>query len=279
LPWGTLGVSAGLLNLLVDRGTCVTQLDEFGEMHVGIVSSSCVFQSNFRAKPDTIGALCLPLDPCDFAGAHKLRLVLELHRQGWVGQHIADDLLADSPHTFSLSMVSGSSLYFRALLGCSHLFARGLRSILCSRPHCYYRCLLELPDLSPLIAFDDADLCSMTNANFMTLLQGQVPDLNDAALALEDAPADFSALDDVGVPDGPPPAPPLAHEVVGPIAAGIDVFDELLTAPVHANIVHGLIVPQCWVLTCMAQQVATVLHHPCIAATAAGQGSRRTFAI
>ncbi len=115
---------------------------------------------------------------------------------------------------------------------------------MCSRPHCYYRCLLELLDLAPLLAFEDADLCSMKNEHFMTMLRDQVPDLSDAVLALEDVPVDMLALGDVEVPVGPPAAPPLAHEVVGHIAAGIDVFDELLTVPTHANTVHGLIVPQ-----------------------------------
>jgi hypothetical protein len=232
LHWDRLGISISLLNVLVASGSFVTQSDEFAELHVGLVASSCVLQNSFRALPQTIGALCLPLQPCNYSSAHKLNLVLELHRQGWDGQHAAVDMAAGSPKAFSLSIVSGSATYFRALLESEQLFARGLPSILCSRPHGYYRCLLELPDFGPLLAIEDGVLQTMTNAHFMSLLRGQVPDLNDAQLALEDAPAHL-ALDD-GV-EGPVVVhhlalgPPRVEEVIGPLAAGVDEFDELQT--------------------------------------------------
>jgi hypothetical protein len=125
-------------------------------------------------------------------------------------------------------------LYFRALLEMPQLFARGLLSIMSGRPHGYYRCLLELPDLQPLLAIQDADVCTMTNAQFLGMLKGQVPNFDDAPLALEDAHGGLLALQDghwngAGAIADQPSAPPRAHEVVGPVAAGADEFDELQT--------------------------------------------------
>jgi hypothetical protein len=239
--WQDLGIGIHLVDELRRLNVLASSEDEFGEMTLGLVPSSVMLPTVYNAQVDTVGALCLPLYPDEYASAHKLRLVLELQRQGWQGMHAALTYTSGSPKEFSLSMVPNSSLYFRSLLQAEDMFDRGLQHVLSGRPHGYYRCLLELPNLAPLIAIADADLVIMTNDHFLVLLRGQGLDfVADPLLALADAEVEGADLiDPLAIEDDIEPlAPPRAAEVVGPIAGGADEFDELQTLVLHGHAIR-----------------------------------------
>ena len=128
-----------------------------------------------------------------FADAHKLEIVLDLMLQGWIG--VRD---ASKPHiiggdkTFSWHMTSRSKLYFAALLNASSLQRKGLLTILASMPHSYYRCLLELDSLQPLLMLTDADLKTLPELRFQACLKGQPLLLDQAALPIADSPIDHA---------------------------------------------------------------------------------------
>jgi len=67
-------------------------------------------------------------------------------------------------------MLLRSVLYFEALLQLESIFARGAAEVRHNGPHAYYKCLLELDDLTPLNAIADASVVS--DKWFTALLDG-----------------------------------------------------------------------------------------------------------
>lgn len=218
-----------ILQMLVDQKVLVTRQDEFGALSVGVVAGSIICRSQWRARPPSVPALAVPLLADDIQGAHKLQLVLELRRLGWEGRHGPHTCEPFGERIFSLSMVVSSGLYFKCLLDAEQLFERGLRSIFSARPHFYYRCLCELPSLEPLVAYSDDELQRMTNSQFQMILKGAAPDVGvEVIYALEDGPAgEGEQLVRGAIEDAP-----RADEIIGPIAAGEDQFDELATVKI-----------------------------------------------
>ena len=221
--WTATTLTPPLVGSLRASGVLATREDEFGETLIGLVAGHVVCDTEWRVQPVSTVSLLLPSPEATIANAHKLRLVLELRRQGWQGQHGMLTYLPQGDRIFPLSMVGSSTLYFRCLLQADGLFARGLRSILSARPHAYYRCLLELEDLSALIASTDDEILQMLNWQFLEIL-GSRP-CPHVHLALEDG-------DVMGDRDGGDRRPwaiedePRDTEVVGVLAAGVDVLDD-----------------------------------------------------
>lgn len=184
--------------------------------------STCIFQ--------------LPLSDDEIASAHKMRMVLELCRRGRVGAHASLTFCRGAHKVFSIPMVSGCALYFRCLLLAPALFARCLEFIMSSRPRSYYRCLLELADLQPIVDIPQDRLSQLSAAFFLGLLRGQIPDFDAAERrAILGEAGVLGVLDDgQAAAQGeilPALEPPRAEDIVGVGAGGADIFDEFAGLP------------------------------------------------
>ena len=82
--------------------------------------------------------------------------------------------LEDAKH-FQWSMLLRSSHYFLALARAPEVLQKGCRGILHGMPHFYYKCLLQLSDLSAMEALGDS-VPKFGNRDFQAILRGEEPE-------------------------------------------------------------------------------------------------------
>jgi hypothetical protein len=151
-----LGLHISVVRILAESGILETRMDEFGEMQVALVSSEVRFTNSCRSSRPPDGVIRLPLSE-HIESHHKLELVMELQRSGWVQDFVVDQHGPDAEKKFSLPMVSRSKLYFACLIRASDVWKRGGTCILANMPEGYYKCVLQLESLAVLVAIGDED--------------------------------------------------------------------------------------------------------------------------
>ena len=147
-----LGCSLVIVQVLEQHAAVRTRHDEFGSLEVALNIDQVTFAERFIARSAATAVLSLDvlMDPLP---AHKLDLVLQMERLGWVGSYDREVVdFRDGVKQYSIAMVGRSKLYFVALLLAADLEDRGIHEVMGNMPENYYKCLLHLKDVDALVA-------------------------------------------------------------------------------------------------------------------------------
>jgi hypothetical protein len=174
-------------------------------------------------------ALCLlPLARQAHLQAHKLALVLEVQRQGWVEHYLVSEHRPGDERKFLMEMSVRSKLYFVCLLRADEIFQSGVDVILGNMPEQYYKCLLDAQVVERLRAYALEDVRRMQNKHFSAILKDKdvppLPAVGDALVRdddLGDDVADEDRDDVLARLDGDGYEELDQEAVVGPVFAGV----------------------------------------------------------
>ena len=226
--WFSLDLPWTSVEGLMAAGVLAGREDMFFEFEVALRAEQVTFHIDHTLHPESesVFQLALPDDPVK---AHKLGLVVELHRLGWkqvlapIGRHTCT-----SPLEYPVAATARSKLYFVALLELPSLIGAGLPFLLSMMPEAYYKCVLNKTIVKILPALTEEELRRMPNADFSLLLKGaSLENIRRRALAaLEDAPPVLALMDEEDEAgsgdDRSDDLPPLAappDDVAAPLAA------------------------------------------------------------
>ena len=203
--------SEGALHELVLKGICVQKVVDDSPVYA--LRLTCVkHHSTTECSQKCLDLHLLPPEDSQFESWPKLCLMHVLSQRGWTFSAEATRALEPGSTICPLENIGASKMYWLAMVLNEQIFAKpgGLAQI---EHHCkqhYYKCLLELEDLSPVLAIENPSMQS--DKTFKALLSGAGP-----LPALEDEDPEVGPL----ALEAPPEAAPLL--ALPPLVPVVDI--------------------------------------------------------
>ena len=214
------------LAALADAGVVTLRTGDDGDQQVAL-NLSCIRMNGSCKCDNGLQDLEIEARPCALEKLSKLELMHHLRLNAWDIVEDAPVLLLPHDRLALLPNLNRSATYWICLAHSALIWEKpgGLTSISHKMPEHYYKCLLQLPDLTPLMEIED--LNALSDKDFKDILKdGGI----EAMLAIGDADDDaMLAIGDAGDDGVDMPIVPavLALERESPVSLRMEGFDEV----------------------------------------------------
>ena len=175
------------LPALLDLGVVSERIDEFGDRQIAL-NLDCIRMSGTSECCQPLQDLSIEPRPVPYEQMSKLEIMHHLRQCHWDFVDAAPtDLLLPGQRIYALSNLKRAASYWVCLAHSPTVFGKAgdLLGISHQMPDHYYKCLLYLPDLTPLMSLDN--LYQQPDSRFKTLLGLQA---TERVLAIGDVDAE-----------------------------------------------------------------------------------------